>query len=145
MCSVLFQIFDHNGKYWKFGHLNYCKQDFKGKIFWKMITKYEQLSHIAGWALGFLLLQEFFKKKKILKSMTKGDFWNFSGVSVTFFIVYLFFFLCNYVRVFQLRMIFTDFLHMFTFLKLENQLAKKIFGKSYFFPKISNFAVSVYP
>ena len=54
-------------------------------------------------------------------------------------------FLYNYARVFQLRMIFTDFLHMFTFLKLEIRLVKKFFGKSYFFPKISNFAVSVYP
>ena len=39
----------------------------------------------------------------------------------------------------QLRMIFTDFLHMFTFLKLEIRLRKKFFGKSYFFPKILNF------
>ena len=39
----------------------------------------------------------------------------------------------------QLSMIFTDFLHMFTFLKLEIRLGKKSFGKSYFFPKIINF------
>ena len=35
--------------------------------------------------------------------------------------------------------IFTDFLHMFTFLKLEIRLAQIFFGKSYFFPKILNF------
>ena len=39
----------------------------------------------------------------------------------------------------QLSMIFTDFLHTFTFLKLEIRLRKKNFGKSYFFPKILNF------
>ena len=38
----------------------------------------------------------------------------------------------------QLSMIFTDFLHMFTFLKLGGRYRKKIFGKSYFFPKILN-------
>ena len=49
------------------------------------------------------------------------------------------FFLCNYAWVFQLRMIFTDFLHMFTFLKLEIRFGKFFFGKSDFFPKIPNF------
>ena len=39
----------------------------------------------------------------------------------------------------QLSMIFTDFLHMFTFLKLAGRFRKKFFGKSYFFPKILNF------
>ena len=48
-------------------------------------------------------------------------------------------FLCNYARVFQLRMIFTDFLHAFTFLKLVGSCGKIFFGKSYFFPKILNF------
>ena len=49
-------------------------------------------------------------------------------------------FLCKYARVFQLRMIFTDFWHMFTLLKLEIGLGKFFFfGKSDFFPKIPNF------
>ena len=39
----------------------------------------------------------------------------------------------------QLSMIFTDFLHVFTFLKFEIRLRKIFFGKSYFFPKILNF------
>ena len=39
----------------------------------------------------------------------------------------------------QLRMIFTDFLHVFTFLKLEIRLRKIFFGKSDFSPKIPNF------
>ena len=39
----------------------------------------------------------------------------------------------------QLSMIFTDFLHMFTFLKLVGSCRKKFFGKSDFFPKITNF------
>ena len=39
----------------------------------------------------------------------------------------------------QLSMIFTDFLHMFTFLKLGGRYRKIFFGKSYFFPKILNF------
>ena len=36
-------------------------------------------------------------------------------------------------------MFFTDFLHMFTFLKLEIRCRKIFFGKSDFFPKIPNF------
>ena len=48
-------------------------------------------------------------------------------------------FLRNYAWIFQLRMIFTDFLHMFTFLNLVGSLWKNFFGKSYFFPKILNF------
>ena len=39
----------------------------------------------------------------------------------------------------QLSMIFTDFLHVFTFLKLEIRWRKIFFGKSNFFPKILNF------
>ena len=39
----------------------------------------------------------------------------------------------------QLSMIFTDFLHVFTFLKLEIRLRKIFFGKSDFSPKIPNF------
>ena len=39
----------------------------------------------------------------------------------------------------QLSMIFTDFLHMFTFLKLVGRYGKNFFGKSDFFPKILNF------
>ena len=39
----------------------------------------------------------------------------------------------------QLSMIFTDFLHMFTFLKLVGRFRKTFFGKSDFFPKIPNF------
>ena len=39
----------------------------------------------------------------------------------------------------QLSMIFTDFLHVFTFLKLEIRLRKFFFGKSDFSPKIPNF------
>ena len=39
----------------------------------------------------------------------------------------------------QLSMIFTDFLHVFTFLKLEIRLGKIFFGKSDFSPKIPNF------
>ena len=39
----------------------------------------------------------------------------------------------------QLSMIFTDFLHMFTFLKLEIRCRKIFFGKSDFFLKIPNF------
>ena len=39
----------------------------------------------------------------------------------------------------QLSMIFTDFLHVFTFLKLEIRLRKIFFGKSDFSPKILNF------
>ena len=36
-------------------------------------------------------------------------------------------------------MFFTDFLHMFTFLKLSGSWRKKFFVKSDFFPKIANF------
>ena len=36
-------------------------------------------------------------------------------------------------------MFFTDFLHMFTFLKLSGSRRKKFFVKSDFFPKIANF------
>ena len=68
--------------------------------------------------------------------MGKSDFFHLLPKNI---------FLRNYVWIFQLRMIFTDFLHMFTFLKFEIRLAQNFFGKSYFFPKISNFAVSVYP
>ena len=39
----------------------------------------------------------------------------------------------------QLSMIFTDFLHMFTFFKLVGSCRKNFFGKSDFFPKIPNF------
>ena len=39
----------------------------------------------------------------------------------------------------QLSIIFSDFLHMFTFLKLVGSFRKIFFGKSYFFPKILNF------
>ena len=39
----------------------------------------------------------------------------------------------------QLSIIFTDFLHMFTFFKLVGSCRKKFFGKSDFFPKIPNF------
>ena len=39
----------------------------------------------------------------------------------------------------QLSMIFTDFLHMFTFFKLVGRYRKIFFGKSDFFPKILNF------
>ena len=48
-------------------------------------------------------------------------------------------FLYNYARDFQVRMIFTDFLHMFTFLKLKLRFGKFFFGKSDFFPEIPNF------
>ena len=39
----------------------------------------------------------------------------------------------------QLSIIFTDFLHMSTFLKLVGSWRKNFFGKSDFFPKIPNF------
>ena len=39
----------------------------------------------------------------------------------------------------QLSIIFTDFLHMSTFLKLVGSWRKFFFGKSDFFPKIPNF------
>ena len=39
----------------------------------------------------------------------------------------------------QLSIISTDFLHMFTFLKLSGSWRKKFFVKSDFFPKIANF------
>ena len=39
----------------------------------------------------------------------------------------------------QHSMIFTDFLHMFTFFKLVGSCRKIFFGKSDFFPKIPNF------
>ena len=39
----------------------------------------------------------------------------------------------------QLNMIFTDFLRVFTFLKLDLSLGKNFFGKSDIFPKIPNF------
>ena len=62
--------------------------------------------------------------------MGKSDFFHLLPKNI---------FLRNYVWIFQLRMIFTDFLHAFTFLKLVGSCGKIFFGKSYFFPKILNF------